>query len=67
VSNLAQTISESWRTLRKWAQLKYANKGQKKLTREQSSPSTRESRRLGSGLLRNGRSSLKLAIIPSTV
>jgi hypothetical protein len=67
VSNLAQTISESWRTLPKWAQLKYAKKGQKKLTREQSSPSTRASRRLGSGLLPNGRSSLKLAITPSTV
>jgi hypothetical protein len=50
-----------------WAQLKYVKKGQKKLTREQSSPYTRASRRLGSGLLRNGRSSLKLAIIPSTV
>jgi hypothetical protein len=67
VSNLAQTILESWRTLRKWAQLKYAKKGQKKLTREQSSPSTRASRRLGSGLLPNGRSSPKRAITPSTV
>jgi hypothetical protein len=67
VSNLAQTISDSWRTLPTWAQLKYAKKGQKKLTGEQSSPSTRASRRLGSGLLPNGRSSPKLAITPSTV
>jgi hypothetical protein len=67
VSNLAETISESWRTLLKWAQPKYAKKGQKKLAREQSSPSTRASRRLGSGLLPNGRSSPKLAITPSPV
>jgi hypothetical protein len=67
VSNLAQTISESCRTLPKWAQLKYAKKGQKKLTREQSSPSIRASGRLGLGLLPHGRSLPKLAITPSTV